>query len=167
MESCKPTPTPVTMGIKLEKEDWTKSVNPTLYKSIVGSLMYLMATHLHIMYAMILISRFMENPKSMHLQAAKRILRYVQGTIRYGIMYRKIDDFILIGYTNSDWAGSSDDRKNTSRYVFHLGSGAISWTSKKKPIVSLSSIEVEYIVTIGVAYQVVWMRRMLKDLGHE
>jgi len=131
MESCKPTPTLVSMGIKLRKEDCTKSVNPTLYKSIVGSLMYLMATRLDIMYAMSLISRFMENPKATHLQATKRIMRYIQGTVEYGIMYKRTKEFKLIGYTDNDWVGISDDWKSTSRYVFHLGSGSISWASKK------------------------------------
>jgi len=155
MDTYKPTPTPTAMGIKLRKEDSTKSVSPTLYKSIVGSLMYLMATCPYIMYAVSSISRFMENPIATHLQVAKRILRYVQGKIRFGIMYKKIDDFKLTRYTNSDWAGSSGDQKSTSRYVFHLGFDAISWASKKHPIISLSSIEVEYIATIGVAYQAV------------
>jgi len=68
---------------------------------------------------------------------------------------------------NNDWAGSSDDRKSTSSYLFHLGSGAISWASKKQPIISLSSTEVEYIAMIGAACQAVWMRTMLKYLGHE
>jgi len=109
METYKPTPTPTVMGIKLRKDDLTKSVNPTLYKSIIGSLMYLIATRTDIMYAMSLISRFMENPKATHLQAAKRILRYVQGTIGYGIMYRETDDFKLTRYIDSNWDGSSDD----------------------------------------------------------
>jgi len=109
MDIYKPTPTPTAMGIKLRKEDSNKSVNPTLYKSIVGSLMYLIATHPDIMYAMSLISRFMENPKATHLQAAKRILRYVQGIIKYGIMYRETSVLKLTRYTDSNWAGSSDD----------------------------------------------------------
>jgi len=167
MDSCNLTLTPIAMGIKLRKEDSTKSVNPTLYKSIIGSLMYLTATCPDMMYAMSLISRFMESPKAMHLQATKRILRYVQGTIRYGIMYRKTNDFKLIGYIDSNWARSYDDQKSTSGYVFHLGSGAISWTSKKQPIISLSSVEAKYIVATRASYQVVWMRSMLKDLGHE
>jgi len=87
METCKLSPTPIAMGIKLCKYDFTKSVNPTLYKSMVGSLMYLMHTRPDIMYAVSLISRFMENPRASHLQAAKRILRYVQGTVTYGISY--------------------------------------------------------------------------------
>jgi len=68
-----------------------------------------MATHPDIMYVVSLISRFMENPKATHLQAAKRILRYVQGIIGYGIMYKEIDNFKLTRYTDSDWDGSSDD----------------------------------------------------------
>ena len=74
METCKPAPTPTAMGIKLCKDDYIKSVNPTLYKSMVGSLMYLTHTHPNIMYAVSLVSRFMENPRASHLQAAKRIL---------------------------------------------------------------------------------------------
>jgi len=109
MDTCKPTPTPIAMGIKLRRDDSTKSVNPTLYKSMVGSLMYLIATHPDIMYAVSLISRFMENPRATHLQIAKRILRYVQETIAYGISYREIDVFKLTRYINSDWAGNSDD----------------------------------------------------------
>lgn len=85
----------------------------------------------------------------------------------YGINYWEIDEFKLIGYIDSDWDGSFDDQKSTSGYLFHLGSSAISWASKKYPIVSLSSVEVEYIIAIGVAYQAVWMRSMLKDLGYE
>ena len=83
------------------------------------------------MYAVSLISRFMENPKATHLQVAKRILRYVQGTIRHGIMYRETNDFRLIEYTDNDWARSSNDQKSTSEYMFHLGFGAISSASKK------------------------------------
>ena len=75
----------------------------------------------------------------------KRILRYVNGTKGFGILYIASNDFKLVGYTDSDWARSLDDRKSTSKYMFHMGSGAISWASKKKPIVSQSISEVEYI----------------------
>eukprot|EP00253_Pinus_taeda_P023909 PITA_23909 len=71
------------------------------------------------------------------------------------------------GYTDSDWAGSVDDRKNTSGYVFHLGSGAISWASKKQPVVSLSTTEAEYVATTAATCQAVWLRRVLRDLCHE
>eukprot|EP00253_Pinus_taeda_P026366 PITA_26366 len=77
------------------------------------------------------------------------------------------DDFRLVGYTESDWAGSVDDRKSTSGYAFHLGSGAISWSSKKQPIASLSTAKVEYVAATAAACQAVWMRWMLRDLRHD
>eukprot|EP00253_Pinus_taeda_P025063 PITA_25063 len=70
-------------------------------------------------------------------------------------------------YTDSDWAGSVDDRKSTSGYVFHMGSGAISWASKKQPVVALSTTEAEYVAAIATACQAVWLRRVLRDLSHE
>ena len=79
----------------------------------------------------------MKNPKETHWKVAKRIMRYVNGTKEYGVLFSSADN--LIGYTNSDWAGSVDDRKSTSGYVFHLGLRAISWASKKQPIVDLST----------------------------
>ena len=93
--------------------------------------MYLIATRPDILYAVSLISSFMETPMDSHWQIGKRILRYINGTRDYGILYSKSDDFILVGYTESDFACSIDDKKNTSRYIFHLGSGAISWDSQK------------------------------------
>ena len=109
----------------------------------------------------------MERPKEAHWQAAKRILRYVKGTKRYGILYTTSENSELIRYTDSDWAGSIDDRKSTSGYVFHMGSGAISWDSKKQPIVGLSTVEVEYVAATIVDCLVVLTRRMLKILWHE
>eukprot|EP00253_Pinus_taeda_P003787 PITA_03787 len=131
MQNSKATVTPTVVGLKLTKEDNSKDFDPKLYKSIVGSLMYLTATRPDIMHAVSLISRFMERPKETHRQAAKRILR-----------------------------------KITSGYVFHMGSGAISWASKKQPVVALSTAEAEYVAAIAAACQVVWLRRVLRDLCH-
>eukprot|EP00253_Pinus_taeda_P032852 PITA_32852 len=126
MHDSEATITPIVMGLKLSKEDSNKDFDHSLYKSIVGSLMYLTAIRPDIMHDVSLISRFMERPKEAHWQAAKRILRYVKGTKRFGILYITSECSDLIGYTDSDWAGSVDDRKSTSGYVFHMGSGAIS-----------------------------------------
>ena len=145
MHNNKPAPAPVFMGLKLSKEDCSSNVNMTLYKRMIGSLMYLTTTRPDIMSIVILVSSFMETPKEIYGQAVKRVLRYVNGTKQYGILYTATSDFRLVGYTASDWEGSVDDRKRTSGYDFHLGSRAISWASKKKPIVSLSTTEVEYV----------------------
>ena len=87
MSNCKTTPTPAIIGLKLSKDDEGSNVDPTLFKRIVGSLMYLIVTRPDIMYGVSMISRFMESPKDSHWQASKRILRYVSGTKDLGIMY--------------------------------------------------------------------------------
>eukprot|EP00253_Pinus_taeda_P009712 PITA_09712 len=167
MQECKTSITPTVMGLKLSKEDGNNDFDPSLYKRIVGSLMYLTATRPDIMFAVSLISRFMERTKEAHWQATKRILRYVKGTKRLGILYTTSECSNLIGYTDSDWAGSVDDWKSTSGYVFHMGSGAISWISKKQPIVALSTAKAEYVAATAAACRAVSMRRMLRSLGQE
>lgn len=97
MKNCNSSNTPVEFGLKLSKDEEGKKVNSTLYKQIVGSLMYLTATRPDIIYAVSLISRYMESPTEIHLQAAKRILRYLQGTKDYGIFYKKGGKSSLIG----------------------------------------------------------------------
>ena len=91
------------------------------------------------MYGVSLISRLMESPKYSHWQVGKRILSYVSGTKDLGIMYSTSENFKLIGYTDSDNGGSTDDRKNTSGYTFHFVIGFVSWNLKKQPIVTLYS----------------------------
>ena len=81
----------------------------------------------------------MSEPSKDHLTTANKILRYIKGTKNYGIMYETEKDFKLTGYTDSDWAGSVNDRKSTSRYVFQLGNKVVSWSSKKHATVALSS----------------------------
>ena len=166
MLNCKSAATPVATGTKLSRNDEGSGVDPTEFKRLVGSLMYLIATRLDILYAVSLISRFMEAPKASHWQVGKRILRYIAGTAEYGILYSSNSEFKLIGFTDSDFAGSQDDRKSTSGYVFNLGSGEIAWSSKKQQIVTLSSAEAEYVAATSAACQSVWMRRILSDLQH-
>ena len=108
----------------------------------------------------------METPQNSHWQVGKRILRYIVGTTGYEILYSKANNFGLIGYTDSDFASSIDDRKSTSGYIFHFGSGVVSWASKKQPIVTISLAEAEYVVATSTACQAVWMRRILFDLHH-
>ena len=92
-------------------------------------------------------------------------MRYVSGTKDFGIMYSTSKNFKLIGYTGNDNGGSIDDRKSTSGYTFHFGTGVVSWASKKQPIVTLYSAEAEYVAVTNAACQAVWMRRVLKYLS--
>lgn len=138
--------------------------------------MYLTAIRPDMMFVVSLISRYMENPTELHLQAAKRVLRYLKGTTGFGIFYKKGgDDGIffergggddeLIAYTDSDYAGDLEDRKSTSSYVFLLSSGAISQSSRKQPVISLSTTEAEFIVAASCVCQAVWLKRVLGKLS--
>jgi hypothetical protein len=135
MEECNPAETPIPLGTKLSKKYEGPTVDPTLYKSLVGSLLYLTTTRPNIMYAAILVSRYMESPKDSHWKMVKQILRYVAGTLNFGLWYTQSDDNHLSGHTDSDFASNLDDRKSTSGHVFHLGTNLISWASKKQPTV--------------------------------
>ncbi|PNX97205.1 copia-type polyprotein [Trifolium pratense] len=106
----------------------------------------------------------MDKPIELHLQAAKRILRYLQGTTELGIQYTNSGKGEFIAYTNSDSAGDIDHRKNTSGYVFLLGSGAVCWSSKKQPVVTLSTTEAEFIAAAYCACQVVWLKEILDKI---
>ncbi|RVW59737.1 Retrovirus-related Pol polyprotein from transposon TNT 1-94 [Vitis vinifera] len=156
--------TDVVPGFKLTRDKEGVEVDGTLYKQMVGSLMYLTATRPDLMFSVSLISRYMEHPTESHLLAAKRILRYVKGTVEFGVFYKKGGDDKFIGYTDSDYAGDQDDRKSTSGYVF-MNSSAVSWSSKKQPVVTLSTTEAEFIATASSACQAVWLRRILKSLN--
>ncbi|XP_015167594.1 uncharacterized mitochondrial protein AtMg00810-like [Solanum tuberosum] len=117
MQNCNPANIPVEFGLKLNKVGSGKKVDSTFYKQIIGSLMYLTATGPDIMYVVSPVSRYMECPTEMHLLAAKRILRYLQGTKDFGIFFLKGEKTDLVGFTDSDYAGDQDDRKSTSGYL--------------------------------------------------
>jgi hypothetical protein len=141
-----------------------KAVDASKYKQIVGCLMYLLATRPDLAYSMCLVARYMERPTEMHLSTVKRILRYLKGTVNYEVIYKKEEKVRLIGWSYSNYVGDTDDWKSTSRYVFMIGNGAISWSSKKQPIVTLSTIEAEYVATTSCYCQGVWLRMILSHL---
>ncbi|XP_038877260.1 secreted RxLR effector protein 161-like, partial [Benincasa hispida] len=132
---------PIVPGSKLSKAGNGIPIDDTYYKQLVGSLMYLTATRPDMMFATCLISRYMVKPMEDHLQAAKE---YFGGNAG------------LLAYTDSDYVGDLEDRKSTSGYVFLMSSGAVSWCSKKQPIVTLSTTEAEFVATAICACQGVW-----------
>ena len=145
MLDCNPVNTPMECGVKLSKEEeGVQKVDQTLFRSLVGSLRYLTCTRPDILFSVGVVSRYMENPFETHMKAAKRILRYLKGTLEYGMFYSASNEFKLTGYCDSDYARDIDNRKSTTGFAFFLGNNAISWCSKKQPIVTLSTCEVEY-----------------------
>ncbi|GAA0166120.1 transmembrane signal receptor [Lithospermum erythrorhizon] len=138
MKNSNPVSTPCVTCLKLSKNGEGKLVDQTLFRSLVRNLMYLTATRPDIMYAVSLISRFMEKPYSSHWEAAKRILRYIKGTIDYGIFYKTRVPVQLVGYTDSDFGGSIDDSRSTSGYAFSLGSGIYLGVQRSNPCSTIS-----------------------------
>jgi hypothetical protein len=100
-----------------------------------------------------------------HWKEAKGILRYIKGTLLYGLQYGKVADFKLQGYSDSDWAGCSDKRESTTGYTFRMGSAIISWISERQPTVALSSTEAEYKEAVSATCEAVWLKRILDDVG--
>ena len=126
MEECKPTTTPMNQKEKFCKEDGVEKVNEELYRSMIGCLMYLIPTRPG------LLSRYMHWASEIYLQAAKRIVRYIKGTIDFGIKFKQVQNFHLHGFYDSDWAGCVDDMRSILGYCFSFGSVVISWCSKNR-----------------------------------
>jgi hypothetical protein len=168
MDQCNPALTPSEPRLQLSRETEERDVDSTEYRRLVGSLRYLCNTRPDIAYSVGIISRYMERPKMSHLSAAKRILRYIKGTMDYGIVFNKPDkkDIELIGYTDSNWCGDKDDRKSTAGYVFLYGGAPISWCSRKEPVVSLSTCEAEYIAASLSACQGVWLSNLIDEISN-
>ena len=167
MLDCNLVKNPIVLGTRLLKTDEGAEVNKTIFKQLVGSLMYLNVTRPYIAHYVSLISRFMEHPKDSHFLAAKHILRYLQGTRNLRIFYKVGGgNEELISYIDSDYAEDLEDRKSTSGYVFMLEGDVISWESKKQFVVSLSTTEAKFIAAALCACQCVWLRRILEHLEH-
>eukprot|EP00253_Pinus_taeda_P014672 PITA_14672 len=140
--------------------------NSSEYCQLVGALMFLVNSCSDIFFAVNTLSQFMVEPHHIHWIAAKNLLRYLRGTITYGLRYTA-RNVRFHGYFDADWASSVGDRKSTSGYCFSLGSVSISWMSRKQKSVALSTTESEYIAASMASYEAVWLRRLFSELfGH-
>ena len=137
LSDCKPAKTPVSKTDKLDADPSGTTINPSLYRGMIGSLLYLTASRPDIMFATILCAHFQANPKESHLIAVKRIFRYLKHTPRLALWYHRDSAFDLYGYTDSDYAGCNIDKKSTSGGCHFLGSRLISWSSKKQTSVAI------------------------------
>ena len=140
-------------------------VDPTLYRSIISSLLYLTTSRSDIAFSVGVCAHFQAAPKESHISAGKRIICYVNGTSDYGIWYSKDSNDCLVGYSDADWAGCVDDRKSTLEGCFYLGNNLVSWMSKKQNSVSLSTAKVEYIAVGSCCAQLLWMKKLFHDYG--
>jgi hypothetical protein len=151
MFECKSMNTPMEAKLKLLVDTSSELTDATLYREIIGLLMYLTNTKPDICFVVNTLSRFLVEPRHVHLVVAKHVMRYLKGTLDCGLSYDGDHDFTLSGYTNSDWARSVSDRKSISGCSFSLGSSMISWQSRKQSNIALSTAEAEYIVVCSAS----------------
>ena len=169
MTDCKAAPTPMkTQHLEVSPPDYEPTTEFRLqYQSAVGSLMYAMlGTRPDLAYAVSVVSRYASRPNNSHWQAFKRIFQYIKGTLDLELTF-KGPLKPLAGYTDADWAGDLDTRRSTSGFLFNLGSGAISWSSKRQPTVALSSCEAEYMGQTQAIKEAVWLKSLLDQLNPE
>jgi hypothetical protein len=163
MLECKSMNTPMETKLKF-LVDSSELIDATLYRQIIGSLMYLTNTRLDICFVVNTLSSFLVEYKHVHLVVAKHVVRYLKGTLDCGLSYDGYHDFRLSWYTNSNWDGSVSDRKSTSRCCFSMGSAMISWQSRKQSSISLSTVEEGYIVACSANCEAIWLQKLLTSL---
>ncbi|XP_075103448.1 secreted RxLR effector protein 161-like [Nicotiana tabacum] len=135
------------------------------YAYVVGRLIYAqVCTRPDIVFVVGMLRRYQNNPTIDHLRVAKKVLRYLQGTKDYMLMYNRLDNFEVIVYSDSNFVGCIDSRKSTSRYIFMLASGAISWRSSKHILTATSTMEAEFVSCIEATSHGVWLKSFIS--GH-
>ena len=167
MQDFSPVTTPLDTSVKLTAiKDDEAPADPKDYASIVGGLMFAACvTRPDIMCAVGQLSQFLNTPSSKHLHAAKRVLRYIQGTPTLGITYSPPPSK-LTGFSDADWAGDINTRRSTTGYVVMLNNGAIAWRSQRQPTVALSTMEAEYMALTDATKELKWVRNFLAELGY-
>jgi len=165
MENAEHMTTPMSIACYLDKDETGQSIDIKKYRGMIGSLLYLSASRPDIMFSVCMCARFQANPKESHLSAVKRIMRYLLGTINIGLWYPKNSTCNLIGYSDSDFAGSKTDRKSTSGTRHFIGSTLVSWHSRKQNNGALSTAEAKYISAGSCCAQILWMKQQLSDYG--
>ncbi|GKE36968.1 hypothetical protein Tco_1460373, partial [Tanacetum coccineum] len=158
--------TPIETQKPLLKDEDGEEVDVHMYRSMIGSLMYLTSSKPDIMFAVCGCARYQVNPKVSHLHAVKRIFRYLKGQPKLGLGYSKDSPFDLVAYTDSNYAGASLDRKSTIGGCQFLRCRLISWQCKKQTVVANSITEAEYVAASSCYGQVFWIQNQLLDYGY-
>lgn len=167
MSTCKPVNTPLSTSEKLSQTEGT-ALGPsdsTQYRSLVGALQYLTLTRPDISFSVNKVCQFLQQPTTAHWSAVKRILRYLKGTQDVGLKISKSSSTIISAFSDADWAGCVDDRRSTGGFAVFLGSNLVSWSARKQATVSRSSTEAEYKALANAAAELMWVRKLLDEIG--
>lgn len=171
MVDCNPTSTPAEVNLRLTKamspktEQEKERMQNVPYRELVGGLQFLaQCTRPDIAYSVNAVSSFCSNPGETHWTAAKRILRYLQGTKSKGLVFRKKDNASFEGFSDADWGNDQDSRRSVTGYLFQFGDGSVSWSSRKQPTVALSTMEAEYMALSAASQEALWWRGFRSEL---
>ncbi|XP_020682117.1 uncharacterized protein LOC110099340 [Dendrobium catenatum] len=162
--NCNPVVNPTCTKLPEKLVTDSKLLDPSLYRRITGSLQYLTLTRPDIAFSVNQLSQHMHAPQQQHAFMLKKLLRYIKGTLDFGIPIHKTD-LVLTSFSDADWAGDPNSRKLTSEFCSFLGDNLISWTVKKQQIVARSSTESEYRALASLTADIIWLRRLLSDFG--
>ncbi|GJZ35125.1 hypothetical protein Tco_0580942 [Tanacetum coccineum] len=165
LEDSKPMKTPMSTETKLTKDEEGRSADNTKYRGMICSLLYLTASRPDIMLSVCLYARFQEDPKTSHLEAVKRIFRYIKGTTYLGLWYPKRSGIETVVYVDYDHAGDYVDQKSTSGICTFMGCCLTSWFSKKQTALAISTTKAKYVSTRKACQQALWMKEALIDYG--
>ncbi|KAJ4776116.1 hypothetical protein LUZ62_060373 [Rhynchospora pubera] len=164
MANAKPAPTPMATTPPLFQNDSSLFDDPSQYRSVVGALQYATLTRPDISYAVNRVSQFMHKPTINHWAATKRILRYLCGTLGFGLTFHSNSPPQINAYCDADWAGCPDDRRSTTGFAIYLGNNLVSWSAKKQPTVSRSSTEAEYRSLAVTCAEILWLQYLLREM---
>ncbi|GJS11897.1 hypothetical protein Tco_0368693 [Tanacetum coccineum] len=164
-DSCDPVDTPMVEKSKLDEDKEGKAVDPSHYRGMVGTLLYLVASRPDLQFAICMSARYQARPTEKHLNAVKMIFRYLKGTVHRGLWYPKDSSIDLTAFADVDHASCQDTRRSTSGSMQLLGDRLVSWSSKRQKSAAISSTEAEYIALSGCCAQILWMRSQLTDYG--
>nr|GEV70929.1 copia protein [Tanacetum cinerariifolium] len=165
LEDSKPPKTSMSMNIMLTKDNEADFMDSSKYRGMIGSLLYLTASRPDIMFSVCLCARFQEKPKTNHLEAVKRIFRYIKGTSHLGLWYPKGTRIETVVYVDSNHAVDYVDRKSTSGVCAFMGCCLTPWSAKKQTALAISMTEAEYVFAGKACQQALWMKQALIDYG--
>jgi hypothetical protein len=164
MIGCRPASTPIETNHRLTKEGGDP-IDRDQYQRLVGRLIYLSHTRPDIAFAVSVVSQFMHEPRSHHMDAVMRIIRYLKGSPGRGLLYTSHGNLQVECYTDADWAGSLDDRRSTSGYCTFVGGNLVTWRSKKQNVVARSTAEAEFRAMAHGVCELLWLKILLMELG--
>jgi hypothetical protein len=165
LQDAKPMSTPIGTNDQLGIDDSENMVDQKLYRSMIGSLLYVTASRPDVMFSVCKCARYQASPRESHLKATKRILRYLKGTHDVRLWFPMGSNFELIRYSDSDYSGCKIDRIITSGTCQLLGRSLVLWSSKKQNSAALSTAEAEYFSGGSCCAQLLWMKATLNDIG--